>query len=208
MIRRIALNTDKDFGEAFLFDSGIKEIVGQENIVFCFLYLTSDYFTLAWNGELDFSQLERIVLMQLPKKINLGVDSYTVSDVDNYIIKASLIVTGDEDDRLVKYCLGEPNQENRHDYHDAISNKHRSISFARYDIQHKGSSKGFSFSGENYKNIRCKESYSEIAVKQPMGQILTNHLLKWMVCTHKSAYRLSNMNIQCMIQSINDCIYN
>jgi hypothetical protein len=193
------------FGESYLVNSGRKDITNTDYLNFCFLYIGPNYYTLAWNGEVDFYNLEKIALTQLPNKLDMEISSAGVFDTDIFLIDCSLIITAEED-RLVKYRFGD--NPGRDDYATAIKN-HRRISFARYNVHNKLKSQlsGFSFSAENFRNVRCKRSFTEIAVRQPISHKLKTDLLEWILHNHKDTSRFSGLNVNNGLQKINECIY-
>lgn len=201
------IEAKENYGEAYLIDSGIKDITGTQYLSFAFLYLSSDYYTLAWNGEADFANLERIVLRQLPKKLDLALPHTDISKVKECRVSTYLIVTR-EDDSLIEYILGE--RENRDAYHTALKD-YRRISFARFDIQHKNQKplSSYSFSAENSKTARCQSSFTEIAIKQSIQQRIKEDLLNWIMHNHKDydRFRFHDLDMKQSIDNISNCIY-
>lgn len=136
---------------------------------FGFLYLTSESYTLAWDGALDFRYLHEKAHFFLYKQ------SAFEFDLEDYDTRVALIVSNE----LKKFTYERSDQPNNL---KALLDKPNQISFARYDFQLKSSTARYSFTAENPQ--ATLSDHREVAVMLAREQPLSKRLLRWAVGNH------------------------
>jgi len=156
---------------AYLLDVG--------TLPFGFLYVSPAIYTIAWNGALDFSQLESEALYNLP--MHLSPEKIQLSPEEPKIrsgTEASLVLSG-EFDKLVTYYLGNPTQYA--EYRMALQNP-GNVSFARHDVYNTWGGPLYSFTAENPQRVPTSDS--ELAVKLLKSHPFSINLLDWILARH------------------------
>lgn len=149
---------------------------------FGFLYENSQHYTLAWNGKLRFSELDKIVLRQMPVMLGFGNLEQLKNKIDVFV---EFIITEPEIDfiELQLFKDGRLQFENSKRY-TAILRHPLRISFARYDVSIKSNPFEFSFTAENPENECHHDSFTEIAIRQPLENEASPSLIRWIMRNH------------------------
>jgi hypothetical protein len=144
-----------------------------------FLYVSRDVYTFAWDGALDFSNIEHEALDSLPNHLLPGaVPLSPENPATRFATEVSLILAG-ESDELVKYNLGNP--QGYSGYKEILQNPAR-ISFARYDVQGTWGGPQYSFTAENPNYLPTNDS--ELAVRLFRSTPFPPALYDWILDHH------------------------
>jgi len=151
---------------------------------FGLLYVGSDVYTIAWDGNIDFSELERIVFQKLPRI--LGLESLHTSlngQKPRDTVIASLTFLGDE---CETQTFNLSKLEERKKYQKLMVD-HEALSFVRFDVT-TGTAFPFSVTAENSPNHvrRC-----EAALRLPRFVSCTEALFNWILEHHALSQELN-----------------
>lgn len=178
---------------------------------FAFLYIDIDYFTIAWNGFLDFSVIEKTILKDLPKALFPHLNR--ISPL-NSIIKANFTFSEDTDDGydvLVERDYNDNDSVNSQKFDALISSKWQKVLYTRYDvINHQDTHNRieYSFTAENAHHPRIKHEFCELAIKQPIKQKTSDNLFKWIYNSHSErSYYTKHLNIDMVKDEFDRLIY-
>lgn len=152
---------------------------------FGFLYVEQGYYTIAWDGFIDFSTLETAALVSLPTILHETRKIPNLKEAKSvFNIKAHLIVDGDET-QLIQCELGY--KKSPPEYNKFLSQP-KKIKFARYDVVDIMPSSTFSYSisAENPFDRHTQHEYKEVAVRQPIDQPITELFLDWIIRRHSA----------------------
>jgi hypothetical protein len=144
------------------------------------LYLSPNYYTLAWNGYISFSNLDKEVRSSLPTHLEIPTLLNFPRPVWRFTtINVSLIWASEngESDDLLKYSLEDEQQF--YEYRKVLDSSR--ISFARYDFHFLHNRKLLpslcSFTAENPELVPMNDC--ELTIKLPVNVQLTPNLLSW-----------------------------
>lgn len=141
-----------------------------DNLPLMFVYATKDSYSVAWDGVLDFSQLDVEALDRLPSKLA----SFQWSDGRNIVREAarvSFLVGSD----VIELKLRVP--ENHLRYQELLEGME--FSLVRYDID--SDSLRYSFTAER---PLVERQIGELAVMRPSAEPITPKFLRWVLDRH------------------------
>lgn len=163
---------------------------------FGLLYITPRTYTLAWEGSVDFLELEKEVFQALAIATGSPYADFGDLELRNRTSVALGFPLKDGSDRLEKYRLKEPTEYS--DYSLALKNP-GAINFARYDFSDNAlADPYFSFMAEN------AALESEVALQIAKSYSCTKDLLRWMLAHHER-YRLlvHQLDLEPSVSTIN-----
>jgi len=147
------------------------------------LYVTPSYYTIAWPGQIRFSELEAEAIDSLSEVLFAsGPRRPLAVPYLREAAKVSFILSGDEP-QLLTFKLQDRVQY-RH-YKQLLAYP-GSISFARYDVGEASDTlRRYTFTAENPDFFTKEES--ELAIQLPKSQLLPSAALRWVASHHNSA---------------------
>jgi hypothetical protein len=161
-------------------------LLNVSEVDFGFLYVSPEFYTLAWNSNTDFSLIDKTALYSLPTYLPSKENRWKINEVNlAKVTKVSLIFPGASDE-LVQYNLSSPADSFK--YHLALKEVWK-ISFIRYDVRSEPPFL-YSFTAENPYFSPTQEG--ELAIKLPKSQLLTMDLLGWIMDNHTAGGTLEN----------------
>lgn len=180
------------------------------NKSFAFLYVDIESFTIAWNGFIDFSVIEKVVLQDLPNALFPQLHRIQPS---NSTIKSLFTFSGTTNeplDFMVQYDYNDDNPEKTQEFNQLIHSRWREALYARYDIINHQDYHNirYSFTTENRHHPRVKHKFCELAIKQPITQELSIGLFEWVYnCHSERSYYKNHLNTNVLREEFNKFIF-
>lgn len=157
--------------------------------VFLRLYLTLETCTLAWNGAIDFSQLDNKVFYTLPHTLH-GPGNGNIQPPPDWLrgnlrhlieaAKVSFIV----DSEIHTYTLFYPHRYRK--YQEMLKERANDISFARYDVRNRALRpwRGFEYTLTASNPSIAGLEGSEVTLMMPKKQRWSSNLFGWIMKHH------------------------
>jgi len=169
---------------------------------FCFLFVMPTRYTVAWDGTVDFQNLEGEAIQTL----NLSHETH-FKDLGDPLLRNETTVTlvcpvSDRSDELTEYDLKD--RKGHKEYETALQAPER-IVFARYDFFGKASASEHSFLADNPQTRRRRKT--ELAITLHTARLCPRALLAWIVEHHKSASSLKqNLDLDEAVEALNAAV--
>ena len=165
-------------------------LIRLENDVFAFLYMNRENYTLAWNGQIDFSGLHVEAITRLSFLISSGNLFLEPDNIETRIATFVSLLIEDQEDSLIEFPLEIDALYNR--YKQMMRHPDK-VSFVRYDINYKviQPTLRYSFTAEN--PSLSGKPFGELAIRLPRSRECSELLLDWIIQHHSKRHFWDNV---------------